>query len=166
MRKPCILHNFEPRCRSIISACILGALGINVFGIPSKRTQDIYLCVDAQGNKTFSDHGCDRAGQASHTYVKSYAQSIEFSPLTKFDQARLKQQTQRIKQNRDHRSKQRRKIAVQQQQAKAEAARACDKAKRALIDLQKRKRRGYALGEAASLDAQETKLKHQKSQHC
>ena len=127
----------------------------------------IFVCTDAQGQKIFTDLGCNQQQvRTMHDQTNTNFSTLHFTPLSKAEQQRLADQTKQARAQQRARQKILSKQRSQLAQQDASKERVCRAAKRALKKLEQRRRKGYALSESAQLSAMEAEHKDNQRHNC
>lgn len=176
-----LMHTLRTCCcpgsRRIIYLAVLTCSAAPIAALPIHTATNIYLCENAQGQKTFTDRGCLLGGKhergdsgepttSRQQYAATPSSAITFAPLSREDLSRLRAQAARTAREQTERRRRKKQHNTHRLRAQVEAAKNCDQAKRALIDLHKRKRKGYRLSDAGKLDAQEARHRNERSRNC
>ena len=126
---------------------------------------DVYRCNNAPGILIFSQFPCATDGNFD-TLVVASTNVISSPPLTSSERItldRIQRQSDRHKKNASANLRQARRRSNNN---RVERIKLCASARDSLKNLRERKRRGYSLATAGSLDAEQTHLKAELAKHC
>lgn len=126
---------------------------------------NIYRCHDAAGVALFSQFPCT-ASDDIETMVITSISVVSAAPLTKAEQATLQRMEAQFHRNRTNAAKDQRRARRRTTKNRAERSALCARSRVALKSLRERKRGGYSLSTARTLDGKEADLKAQVSEHC